>query len=160
MSQQILFDLLCAFKFIQEEQTFAEENILLLALSVGIQLPIQLWRMKVQQNNGGYSCIYIQHVQDRKNKATAALTKLYRLRDLPEKIKIHLVKALVIPILQYPPIPLHTMSRRQISFLQKVHNKALRFATNQRYPYTMTTEEINAHTYKNQIYEHPPPRAS
>ena len=89
---------------------------------------------------------YGKHVQDRKNKATAALYRLYRLNELPEKIKVHLVKALILPIIQYPPIPLHTMSKTQISILQKVQNKALRFATNQRYPYTMTTEQIHIHT--------------
>ena len=65
---------------------------------------------------------------------------------MPENIKIHLVKALILPILDYPPIPTHTMSNNQIKKLQKIQNKALRFATNQRYPYTMTTLQIHAHT--------------
>ena len=65
---------------------------------------------------------------------------------MPEKIKTHLVKALILPIIEYPPIPLHTMSNNQISKLQKIQNKALRFATNQKYPYTMTTEQIHTHT--------------
>ena len=65
---------------------------------------------------------------------------------MPEKIKVHLVKALILPILDYPPIPTHTLSKTQLSKLQKVQNKALRFATNQRYPYTMNTIEIHTHT--------------
>ena len=89
---------------------------------------------------------YISHVKSRKIKADVALNKIYRLKGLPENIKIHLVKALILPIIQYPPIPLHAISDNQLSKLQKIQNKALRFATNQYYPYTMTTEEIHMHT--------------
>ena len=89
---------------------------------------------------------YYKHIEDRRNTANVALGKLYKLYNLPEKIKIHLVKTLILPIIDYPPIPIHTMSKKQISKLQKIQNKALRFATNQRYPYTMTTEQIHTHT--------------
>ena len=89
---------------------------------------------------------YTSHINKRKIKANAALSKIYRLNKLPEKIKIHLVKSLILPIIQYPPIPLHALSNNQIGRLQKTQNKALRFATNQRYPYTMNTEEIHKHT--------------
>ncbi len=86
---------------------------------------------------------YNKHTQDRKNKALAALKNLYRLQEMPNKIKIHLVKALVLPILDYSPIPAHSLSKIQINKLRKVQNKALRFATNQRYPYTLNTIEIH-----------------
>lgn len=86
---------------------------------------------------------YTQHIQERRGKAMAALIKLFRFRELPIKIKSHLVKALVLPVLDYPPIPIHTMSITQISKLQKIQNKALRFATEQRYPYTMNTIQIH-----------------
>lgn len=89
---------------------------------------------------------YYKHIQERKYIAIASLQKLYKLHNMPEKIKIHLVKALILPILDYPPIPIHTMSNNQISKLQKVQNKALRFATNQKHPYTMTTEQVHIHT--------------
>lgn len=89
---------------------------------------------------------YTQHVNERRNKAQAALTKLYRLKELPQKIKIHLIKALVLPVLDYPPIPLHTLSYTQTRELQQVQNKALRFATNQRYPYTLNTIQIHTLT--------------
>ena len=89
---------------------------------------------------------YYKHINNRKTKATTALTKLYRLKLLPEHIKIHLVKALVLPVLYYLPIPMNTLSNRQINILQKVQNKALRFATNQRYPFTLTTEAIHIRT--------------
>ncbi len=59
-------------------------------------------------------------------------------------MKIHLVKTLTIPILDYPPIPIHTLSKNQLSQLQVVQNKALRFAYNQRYPYNYNTEQLHA----------------
>ena len=89
---------------------------------------------------------YIKHITERKNLAKIALGKLYRFREFNTKIKTHLVKAFVLPILEYPPIPIHTMSTTQIKRLQKMQNKALRFATNQRHPYTMTNEQIHEYT--------------
>lgn len=89
---------------------------------------------------------YTQHIRERRGKAMAALIKLFRFRELPVKIKSHLVKALVLPVLDYPPIPIHTLSKTQISKLQKIQNKALRFATEQRYPYTMNTIQIHTLT--------------
>ena len=89
---------------------------------------------------------YYKHLEERRNIASAALRKIYRLYNMPEKIKIHLVKSLILPIIEYPPIPTHTMSKSQIQKLQKIQNRALRFATNQRYPYTMTTKQIHEHT--------------
>ena len=65
---------------------------------------------------------------------------------MPTKVKIHLIKALILPLLDYPPIPIHTLSKTQLRKLQLTHNKALRFATNQRYPYTMNTREIHEYT--------------
>ena len=61
---------------------------------------------------------------------------------MPTKSKTQLVKALVLPVLDYPPIPTHSLSKNQISKLQITQNKALRF-DGQRYPYTLTTEEIH-----------------
>ena len=45
---------------------------------------------------------YYSHVTERKAQATAALKKLKRFSQLPSKIKTHLVKAMVLPILDYP----------------------------------------------------------
>ena len=86
---------------------------------------------------------YYHHVTKRKVLATQALNKLYRFQEMSASIKIHLVKALVFPVLDYPPIPIHAMSDAQLSILQKVQNKALRFALNQRYPYTLSTVELH-----------------
>lgn len=86
---------------------------------------------------------YTKHITKRKTLATTSLTKLYKLRGLPTNIKIHLIKALVIPVLTYPPIPIHALSKTQILRLQRVQNKAIRFATNTRYPYNQTTQQLH-----------------
>ena len=124
-----------------------------LHLGARITFPLNINDEDVELKNKG-KCLglsitksgYYKHMQERKNIAVASLQKLYELYNMPERIKIHLVKALILPILDYPPIPIHTMSRNQLSKLQKVQNKALRFATNQKHPYTMTTEQIHTHT--------------
>lgn len=65
---------------------------------------------------------------------------------MPTRIKTHLIKILILPLLDYPPIPTHTLTKTQLGKLQRTQNKALRFATNQRYPYTMNTREIHTYT--------------
>lgn len=89
---------------------------------------------------------YIKHIDDRRRRAMSSFIKLFRFKEMSTKIKTHLVKALVLPVLEYPPIPTHALSNRQVSRLQKIQNKALRFATNQRYPYTLNTRQIHEYT--------------
>ncbi|MPC51788.1 hypothetical protein E2C01_045642 [Portunus trituberculatus] len=60
-------------------------------------------------------------------QAKSALTRLFRFRDLATGLKLQLIKALVLPILYYPPVPLHALSKTTISRLQKVQNSTLRF---------------------------------
>ena len=61
-------------------------------------------------------------------KARRSLASLYRFRSMRTKFKLHLVKALVLPHLFYPAVPLHLASRNQMRKLQRVQNQALRFA--------------------------------
>ncbi len=89
---------------------------------------------------------YKRHVLERKQQGEAALKKLYRFRHLPIPMKIHLVKVMVIPTLDYPPIPTHALSNTQLRKLQRTQNKALRWATEQTYPYTLTTRQIHEAT--------------
>lgn len=76
---------------------------------------------------------YINHVKDRKNKVNTALNMIHRIKKYPrkKKMKIPLVKALILPILMYPILPLHKISDIQIGKLQKYKIKQLRFETNQ-----------------------------
>ncbi len=85
-----------------------------------------------------------QHVNETINKAKNRLTELFRFRQLPTNIKIHLIKAFLIPILTYPSIPLVTTSQSTQNSLQKVHNKALRFALNERHSNGTTKEQHEA----------------
>lgn len=84
-----------------------------------------------------------KHIDDIVNKGKNALGELYRFRNLPSHIKIHLIKAFIIPIIQYPPIPLINISQSNTQKLQKVQNKALRYAMNERYPYSRNTKTLH-----------------
>ncbi|XP_045105425.1 uncharacterized protein LOC123500936 [Portunus trituberculatus] len=86
---------------------------------------------------------YTSHVSQRVARAKSALARLYRFRDLATGLKLHLVKALVLPILSYPPVPLHALSRTAISRLQKVQNSALRFAFGTRWDDFTTSASLH-----------------
>ena len=90
-------------------------------------------------NSRGYN----QHVNNNITKAKHALYTLKKFHQLTTNIKLQLIKTCIIPILIYPEYPLATISARGISKLQRVQNNALRFAHNEKYPYTKTTEELH-----------------
>lgn len=83
------------------------------------------------------------HIKNKKQKATAALQKIKRFGSLNTNIKLHLYKALVLPHLEYPPIPLNTIKQTNKYKLQAVQNKALRWVMSDRPPYSTNTEEIH-----------------
>ena len=83
------------------------------------------------------------HVADISNKATLALNTLRRFDKLDTNIKLHLVKACVLPILTYPTYTLNALSKTHIFSLQRIQNKAIRFPFNDHYPYTTTTKELH-----------------
>ncbi len=66
------------------------------------------------------------HCVDIKNKGNAVLTKL-KFTNLTPKLKATLVKTQLIPILEYPPVPITAVSNTQKKQMQTVLNKALRF---------------------------------
>ena len=80
------------------------------------------------------------HVNDRVNQALAQLAKLRRFRDLPQRQKEYLYKAMIRPILEYPAVPLNTLSKNQTCKLQKIQNAAIRWITGFTPPYTETME--------------------
>ena len=86
---------------------------------------------------------YGQHISDIRTKANIRLSNLTRFKALPPKIKLHLVKAFILPILTYPTYALNTLSRSQQLSLQRIQNKSLRYALDT-YPYSKTTEELHA----------------
>ena len=86
---------------------------------------------------------YTSHVGQRVARARSALSCPYRFRDLDTRLKLHLVKALVVPVLTYPPVPTHAFSRRSISRLRNVQKAALRFAFNTRWDDFITTKSLH-----------------
>ncbi len=74
------------------------------------------------QNTG-----FTGHIFDEINRTCAALIKLYRFASLTPKIKTTLVKTLLLPILEYPPVPLACASKTQQLKMQRALNKSLRF---------------------------------
>lgn len=83
------------------------------------------------------------HVTERINKGKVAVAKLKRFKRLPEKIKIHLYKTLIRPILEYPSIPLITLHKSKLQKLQSLQYKYLRFASGQVPPYHETVQSIH-----------------
>ena len=86
----------------------------------------------------------INHI---KQQATSTLTHIRHFYRLDTKIKLHLVKACLLPILTYPVYPLNSVNKTAIHTLQKLQNRGLRYAYNEKYPYTKTTQEM--HTTSN-----------
>lgn len=86
---------------------------------------------------------YTKHVKDITNKAQVALNTIKRFQFLNTNIKLHLVKACVLPILTYPAYALNALSNSQILKLQRKQNEALRFAYNEKHPFTKNTEELH-----------------
>ena len=68
----------------------------------------------------------IKHITNRINLAKAQTNKLKRFIRMRSKIKLHLYKALIRPILEYPVIPIALASDTQIRKIQKIQNKNLR----------------------------------
>ncbi len=83
-----------------------------------------------------------QHLDKITTKGNIALQELQRFINLFTKIKLLLVKTFMLPIMLSPILPLATISNKNIQKVQSLQNKALRFVYNQRYPYTLKTEEL------------------
>ena len=62
---------------------------------------------------------YNKHINEIKKKATLALSIIRRFYLLQPTIKLHLVKACVLPILTYPAYPLNSISKSALLKLQK-----------------------------------------
>lgn len=84
-----------------------------------------------------------KHISEKISKGKAVLSNLMRYRGVTQKIKAYLIKAYLLPILEYPPVPIHTISHTQSLKLQRVLNKGLRFACNVQYPDFRTTKHLH-----------------
>ncbi len=86
---------------------------------------------------------YNKHVSDTVNKGKRALSELYKFKNLPSKLKLHLIRAYVLPILEYPVIPIATCSKAQLLKIQTIQNSALRFAYDERFPFQRDTKTLH-----------------
>ena len=71
-------------------------------------------------------------------------TKLKRLKAGEPKTRVYFYKQLALPIMGYPPIPTHALSKIRLPTLQRIQARALRQAYNDTsYPLRFTTEELH-----------------
>ena len=77
---------------------------------------------------------YVKQIQQNTIRARAELKKLQRFKSLKPKLKVRLYKALILPLLTYPVVPLNISSKTQIKKLQVIQNKAIRWITNEHWP--------------------------
>ena len=87
---------------------------------------------------------FMKQVDNIENIARAELKRLYRFRFLRRKLKVRLYKALILPLLTYPVIPLNICSNAQIKRLQVVQNNAIRWIMNERWPLICPLETRHA----------------
>lgn len=88
-------------------------------------------------------CGISQHIKERAGRAGAALTRIKRFKNLKEKIIIHLYKALVKPVLEYPIIPICIGSKTNIAKLQSIQNRALYLAAKLTPPYSVNSRQLH-----------------
>ncbi len=83
------------------------------------------------------------HFLERVRKGNGILIKLKRFSKLTPQLKTILIKTLLVPVLEYPPIPTCSASKTQLLKLQKVQNKALRFINENDAERVYTTKELH-----------------
>lgn len=83
------------------------------------------------------------HIRQQRHRASTTLRKLRRFRCLSSKLKLYLYKALVLPLMDYPPIPLNTIKPTNWRKLQSIQNRALRWVNGDLPPYETTVEELH-----------------
>lgn len=69
----------------------------------------------------------IKHIEERIRQARIQSTKIKRFIKLKTKLKLHLYKSLIRPILEYPVIPLAMASKSQMLKMQRIQNRNIRF---------------------------------
>ena len=77
---------------------------------------------------------YVKQISTIINRARMELKNLQRFRNLKRSLKARLYKALILPLLTYPAVPLNISSRSQIHQLQVIQNKAIRWIYGEYWP--------------------------
>ena len=85
------------------------------------------------------------YIKKRINMATIQSSKIKRFIKLDPKVKLHLYKALIRPLMEYPIIPNGIKSLDHIKNMQRVQNKILKFAAAYSDQSNKTAEELHLH---------------
>ena len=82
------------------------------------------------------------HITNICNKASYNIKKLDRFQSAPYKIRKHLYKALIRPILEYPPEQISLTGKGILNKIQKINNRGLRFINGTKLKDRVRTETI------------------
>ncbi len=101
----------------------SEEKLEIIPIAQYKTKPIVINNKEISTSKGGKflglklqsTGIVGHHCANVKNKENALLTKLRRFTNLTPKLKSILVKALLIPMLEYPPVPICAASKHKNS---------------------------------------------
>ena len=85
----------------------------------------------------------LSQIHECTKKANTQINRLYRFSHAPPAVKRHLYLALVQPLLTYPNTTLHQCNKTNISKLQKVQNKGVRFITNTKLNDRLKSENLH-----------------
>ena len=69
-----------------------------------------------------------RHINDRIRMAKTELSKLKRFSALSPKIKTHMYKTLIRPVMEYPAVPLCSIAQTNQMKMQRLQNKAIKFS--------------------------------
>ena len=86
---------------------------------------------------------FTKHLTEQLRKARLAFTKIKRFNNTSPKVKLHLLKALILPHLTYPPTPLYATAKSNIVKLQELVNRALRWVEGDRFPFNYTAKQLH-----------------
>lgn len=84
-----------------------------------------------------------QHIKKKRIQASTTLRKLKRFKNLSSRTKLHLYKALILPVLDYPYIPMNTIKKSNWLKLQSLQNRALRWINSDIPPYSTTIMDLH-----------------
>ena len=104
-------------------QTLNKRNPIILD---GVQIPIKR-NVKILGYSLSVNKYSTSHCKLITNRARNQLFKLNRFRNAPSKIKSKLYKTLIRPLIEYPSVPVANTNKGNLSNLQKIQNRALRF---------------------------------
>lgn len=83
------------------------------------------------------------HLRERLKLSRLQMIKLKRFSGCTHNIKLTLYKTLIRPILEYPPVPLHIITKTNQHKMQAIQNRALKWVSGTRYPDTPTAEALH-----------------